>query len=102
MPLEGACSMREHVPLESRSHLGIGVGVITLTILSPLVLPTDLFLLLGSEIVGDIKGFTDLLRRLALNHVGHGFAANIKKRLNVEVVGGLYLLVSDTALRLIL
>jgi hypothetical protein len=64
------------------------VRVITLTIFGPLVLSADLFLLLRSEIVGDVEGFTDLLWRLALDHVGHGFAANIKKWLDVEVVGG--------------
>jgi hypothetical protein len=77
------------------------VRVITLTIFGPLVLSADLFLLLRSEIVGDVEGFTDLLWRLALDHVGHGFAANIKKWLDVEVVGGLYLHVSGAALYLI-
>jgi len=60
-----------------------------LTILSPLVLAADLLLLLRSEVVGDIEGLADLLRGLALDHVGDGLAANIKKRLDVEIVGGL-------------
>jgi hypothetical protein len=60
-----------------------------LTVLGPLVLTTDLLLLLRCEIVRDVERLADFLRRLALNHVGNSFAANIKKRLDVEVVAGL-------------
>ena len=60
-----------------------------LAILSPLVLATDLLLLLRCEVVGDVEGLSDLLGGLALDHVGNGLAANIKKGLDVEVVGSL-------------
>jgi hypothetical protein len=66
----------------------------SLTILSPLVLAADLLLLLGSEVIGNVEGLSDLLRGLALDHVGDGLAANVKKRLDVKVVGGLKELVS--------
>lgn len=58
-------------------------------LLSPLVLTTNLILLLGGEVVLDVKCLTDLLRRLALNHVGNGLATDVEKGLNVEVVGSL-------------
>ena len=60
------------------------------TILGPLVFAADLLLLLGSEIVGDVKCLADLLWRLSLDHVGDRFAANVEKRLDIQVVGGLY------------
>ena len=60
-----------------------------LAILSPLVLPSDLLLLLGGEIVGDVESFADLLGGLALDHVCNGLAPNVKEGLDVEVVGGL-------------
>jgi hypothetical protein len=61
----------------------------SLAVLSPLVLAADLLLLFLGEVVGDIKSLADLLGRLALDHVGNGLAANIKKGLDVKVVGGL-------------
>jgi hypothetical protein len=48
-----------------------------------------LVLLLGGEVVLDVKGLANLLGRLALNHVGDGLAADVEERLDVEVVGGL-------------
>lgn len=60
-----------------------------LTILGPLVLPANLLLFLGREIVGDVEGLANLLGRLALDHVGHGLAANIQESLDVEVVRSL-------------
>lgn len=45
--------------------------------------------LLRSEVVCDIKGFANLLRRLALNHVGDGLASDIEKGLDVKVIGSL-------------
>jgi hypothetical protein len=60
-----------------------------LTILSPLVLATDMLLLFRSEVVRDVECLADLLRGLALNHVGHRLAANVKERLDVQIVGGL-------------
>lgn len=62
---------------------------ISLSVLSPLILSADLLLLIGGEIVGDVEGFADLLRRLALDHVSDGLATNIEKRLDIKVVGGL-------------
>ena len=56
---------------------------------SPLVLATDLFFLLGGEVVLDVEGLADLLRRLALDHVGDSLATSVEKSLDVEVVGGL-------------
>ena len=60
-----------------------------LTVLGPLVLTADLFLLLGGEVIGDVEGLANLLGGLALDHVGDSLAANIKESLDVEVVGGL-------------
>jgi hypothetical protein len=60
-----------------------------LTILSPLVLAADLLLLLGGEVIGDVECLSDLLWRLALDHVGHGLASNIKEGLDVKIVGSL-------------
>lgn len=60
----------------------------TLAVLSLLVLATDLVLLLRREVVLDVKRRADLLRRLALNYISDGLAANIEEGLNVEVVGG--------------
>jgi hypothetical protein len=59
-------------------------------LLGPFVLTTDLLLLLGGEIVLDVERLADLLRRLALDHVGNRLASNIKKGFDVEVVGSLY------------
>jgi hypothetical protein len=61
----------------------------SLTILSPLVLTSDLLLFFGGEVVGDIECLSDLLGRLALDHVGDCLATNIKKGLDVKVVGSL-------------
>ena len=58
-------------------------------LLSPLILTTNLILLLGREVVLDIEGFADLFGRLALDHVGDGLAADVKESFDVEVVGSL-------------
>jgi hypothetical protein len=60
-----------------------------LAILGPLVLAADLFLFLRSEVIGNVKGLTDLLGGFALDHVGDSFASHIKERFDVEVVGRL-------------
>ena len=60
-----------------------------LTILGPLVLPTDLLLLLGREVVGDVKSLTDLLRGFALDHIRNGLAAYVQEGLDIQVVGRL-------------
>jgi hypothetical protein len=59
-----------------------------LAVLCPLVLAADLVLLLRSEVVLNVEGLTDLLRRLALDHVGDGLAADVEEGLDVHVVGG--------------
>ena len=59
-------------------------------LLSPLVLTTDLVLLFRSEVVLDVESLADLLGRLALDHVGHGLAANIQETLDIEIVRSLY------------
>jgi hypothetical protein len=58
-------------------------------IFGPLVLSADLLFFLGSEIIGNIEGLSDLLWRLALDHVCDGFAANIKEGLDVKIVASL-------------
>jgi hypothetical protein len=63
-----------------------------LAVLGPLVLATDLLLLLGREVVLDVECLADLVGGLALDHVGNGLAANVKQGLDVEVVGGLWML----------
>ena len=58
-------------------------------LLSPFVLTTDLLLLLWGEVVLNVEGLADLLGRLALDHVGNGFTADVKKSLDVEEIGSL-------------
>jgi hypothetical protein len=53
------------------------VGNVPLTILSPLILAADLLLLLRGKVIGDVESLSDLLGRLALDHVCHSLAANI-------------------------
>ena len=65
---------------ESRSRLAV---------LGPLVLAADLVLLLGGEVVLDVEGLADLLGGLALDHIGNGLTPDVKKSLDIEVVGGL-------------
>lgn len=62
---------------------------IRIILLSPLVLPADLVLLLGCEVVLDVERLADLLRRLALDHVGNGFTTDVQECLDVKVVGRL-------------
>lgn len=59
------------------------------SLLSPLVLTTDLILLLRREVVLDVEGLPDLLGGFALDHVGNSLASNIEERLDVKVVGSL-------------
>ena len=62
------------------------LSITSLTVLSPLVLAADLLLLLGGEVIGDIECLADLLWRLALDHVGDGFASDIKEGLDIKIV----------------
>lgn len=56
----------------------------------PLILTTNLILLLGSKVVLDVERLTNLLGRFTLDHVGDRLAANIQKSLDVEIVGSLF------------
>ena len=58
------------------------------SLFSPLILATNLVLLLRCEIIVDVEGLADLFRRFALDHVGNGLATNIKQSLDIEIVGG--------------
>ena len=62
--------------------------MVAILLFSPLILATNLVLLLGCEIFGYVEGLADLLWRLAFDHVGNGLATNVKQSLDVEIVGG--------------
>lgn len=57
-----------------------------LSLKSPLVLPTDLFFLLWSEVILDVKGLSNLLRSLSLDHVSNSLAGKVQQPLDVQVV----------------
>ena len=54
------------------SHRGMDL------LLSPLVFTTNLILLLGREVVLNVKSLTDLFWRLALDHIRNRFAPHIQ------------------------
>ena len=56
-------------------------------LLGPFILAADLVLLFRCEVVLDVEGLADFLWRLPLDHVGHGLAADIEERLDIQVVG---------------
>jgi len=58
-------------------------------VLTPLVLLANNLLLLGGEVILDVEGLADFLGGLALDHVGHGFAGEVQKGLDVKVIGSL-------------
>jgi hypothetical protein len=58
-------------------------------LLSPLILATNLVFLLRSEVILDVEGLANLLRRLPLDHVGNSLAPDVEKGFDVEVIGGL-------------
>lgn len=58
-------------------------------LLSPLILTTDLILLLRCKVVLNVERLANLLGWLTLDHVGNSLAANIEQGLDVKVVGGL-------------
>ena len=60
-------------------------------LLSPLILATDLVLLLRRKIVLNVESLSNLLGGLALDHVGHGLTSNVEKSLDIEIIGSLYL-----------
>jgi len=56
-------------------------------VFSPLILASNLVLFFRSEIILDVKRFADLLRRLALDHVGDCFASDVEKSFDIQIVG---------------
>jgi len=60
----------------------------SLLLLAPLVLLAHLLLLGGRKVLLDVKGLTDLLGCLALDHVGHRLAGELQQALDVQIVGG--------------
>jgi hypothetical protein len=58
-------------------------------ICSPCILSTNLLFLSFSEVSLDLEKSADLFWRFALNHVCYSLAPDIKKLLNIEVVGSL-------------
>lgn len=56
---------------------------------SPLILSANFLFLLGSEVVLNVECLSDLLGRLALNHVSHSLTGQIQQVLDVEVVRSL-------------
>ena len=63
--------------------------MVRLSVLSPLVLAADLLLLLGRKVVCDVEGLANLLGGLALDHVGHGLAADVEEGLDIQEIGSL-------------
>jgi len=59
----------------------------SLAILGPFILTADLIFLLGSEVICDVECLSDLLWRLALDHVCDCLAANVEKWLDVKIIG---------------
>ena len=53
------------------------------SLLSPFVLTSDLLLLLLREIILDVESLSNLLRRLSLDHIGHGLASDIQKSFDI-------------------
>ena len=47
-----------------------------------------LLLFAGSEVILDVESLPNLLRSLALDHVGHRLAGHVQEALNVQIVGG--------------
>jgi len=57
-----------------------------LAILGPFVLLLDLGLFLRGEVIDYVEELPDLLRCLALDHVGDSLAAHVKEWLDIEIV----------------
>lgn len=56
------------------------------SLLSPFVLPTDLVLLFGGEIILNVERLSNLLGGLSLDHIRDRLAANIKESLYVKII----------------
>merc|ERR1719201_926876 len=67
--------------------LQVVFGSCHLLLLAPLVLLPHLLLLTWGEVILDVECLPDLLRGLALDHVGHSLAGDVKEPLDVKVVG---------------
>ena len=61
-----------------------------LFLFAPFILFAHLLLFGRREVILDVKRFSNLLGRFALDHVGHRFACDVEQTLNVQVVGGQY------------
>lgn len=61
----------------------------SLTLIAPLILLTNLLLLLRGEVILDVEGNTNLLGRLSLEHISNSFTSQIKQVLNFQEVRGL-------------
>jgi hypothetical protein len=57
------------------------------SLLAPFVLLSDLRLLFWRKVVADVKGGSDFLRRLSLDHAGDGRTGQIQQGLDVHVIG---------------
>ena len=73
---------------QSQLSVLLSGGSLIFILMAPLVVPLDLLLLLVGEVLLDVEGPPDLLRRLALDHVGHALARHVQQQLDVKVVGG--------------
>lgn len=55
------------------------------------VLLLDLSFLLRSKVIGDVEGTANLLSALTLDHIGDTLTSNIKERLDIEIIGSLFI-----------
>ena len=55
-------------------------------LLGPFIFTADLILLLWCEIILNVECLSDLLRRLSLDHIRDGFAANVKEGFDVKII----------------
>jgi len=76
------------VCVQNKAKQSKQTNVIHLTVLTPLILLTNLLFFLGSEIVLDVEGLANLLRGFALDEVSNRPASKIEELMNVEVVCG--------------
>jgi len=63
-------------------------GAMATTLEGPGILAAHLILLLGCQFVRHPEHLSDLLRRLALDHVGDGLAGEVQQALDLEVTRG--------------
>lgn len=58
-------------------------------LLGPLILTTNLILLLGGEVVLDVESLANFFGGFALDHVGDGLAAHVEESFDVQIIGSL-------------